>query len=84
MNNTITLNKIKEVEGVQGVSEWKDRTYINVGQATTKVWWKADGKLRVEMRQGRNSTEANQAIERLIGCNLVDRYSKAAGYVQVI
>lgn len=87
MSNTISLDTIKNTTGVTGVSRWERggmvRNYVNFsGAATTKVW-EQDGKLYVDVRKGRDSSEAIEAIETLIGCNLVDRYSQAADYVIV-
>ena len=79
----ITLEKIQKTEGVKSVNSWKNRNYINFEKpAVTKVW-EENGKLYVQRRKGRDSTEALETIERLIGCNLVDIYSKAADYVVV-
>lgn len=87
MSNTISLDTIKNTKGVAGINRWERgsmvRNYVNFsGAATTKVW-EQDGKLYVEVRKGRDSSEAIEAIESLIGCNLTDRYSQAADYVIV-
>lgn len=83
----ITLETIKNTEGVNGINVWEKgaikRFYVNIGQAVTKVWWQEDGKLYVQDAKGRNSSEALAALERLIGCNYSDRYSKKAEYVVV-
>ncbi|MBZ9576740.1 hypothetical protein [Modicisalibacter sp. MOD 31.J] len=82
---TITLEQIQQTAGVQSVSAWQKGTmkrhYLDVGQAATKVWWEEDGKLRLQDGRGRDSSAAIETIERLIGCDLIDRRSQAADYV---
>ena len=81
----ITLEAIKNTEGVNGINVWEKgsvkRYYINIGQASAKAWWQEDGKLYVQDAKGRNSTEANETLKRLIGCNYSDRYSSKNEYV---
>lgn len=84
--STIELAKILEIPGVTGAKEWRAggmiRHYIQIdGHCKSRVWWEADGKVRFEIGRGVNSTEANETLEKIIGCNLSDRYNSKAAYV---
>jgi hypothetical protein len=82
--DTITKNEIESVSGVESLSQWKDRYYINItNRHVSKLWLGTDGKIRFEIGKGTNSTEANETIEKILGCNIVDRYRQAAAYIIV-
>jgi len=72
MNKSI-VEKIKELSGVSGVSQWKDRYYINLrgnggnfkGERNAKVWFKDGGELNVELGKGLCSSEWHEQLEQV-------------------
>jgi hypothetical protein len=82
MKTTITKEEILEINGVTGLSEWKDRLYINLqGKVVSKLWLDKQGKIHFEIGKGTNSTESNETIERILGCDISDRYRLKADYI---
>ena len=77
--NTITLEQAEAIAGSKS-SKWNDRHYFNANGAVSKIYWKG-GKIYFEIKKGRDSSEALEMFARLIGCNVTDRYLKAADYV---
>ena len=67
------VEQIKELSGVSGVSQWKDRYYINLrgnggsfkGESTAKVWFKDGGELNVELGKGLCSSEWHEQLEQV-------------------
>ena len=75
----IELAKVEEMTGVAG-SKWNDRFYFNIDGMSDKLYWK-NGKVHYKMTKGLNSGDANQIIEKVIGCNITNRFREAADYV---
>lgn len=58
--------------------EGKVRYYFNVPGAAYTLYW-ANDMVHFSVGRGRSSTEANRIAEAIIGCNVVDRYSRTNG-----
>lgn len=86
MSDTITIDEIKSAAPTATVTLWKkygkERHYINIAGSTDKLWLQA-GKLHYQIGKGASTSDANATIAGLIGCNVVDRYHAAAGYVVI-
>lgn len=82
MTDTITLADLEKVAASKA-AKWERngivRHYINVPGAAYKLYWTVDGKVHFALGKGRSTPEANAVAEAVIGCNVVDRYSRTNG-----
>ncbi len=82
MTTTISLADAEALVGVTA-KKWEYngqvRHYFNVPGAAYKAYWTNDGKVHFGLTRGRSTTEASDAAERLLGCNVTERYSRTNG-----
>lgn len=58
--NKLTINDIRNLPGITGANEWRDRIYLNIkgngarmaGEGNSKVWIDAKAALHVEIGKG--------------------------------
>ena len=71
---TITKNEL--IAAGYELKAWNDRFYIVIpGKCVSKLWLGPNGKVTFESGKGVNSTEANDFIEKFLGCEITSRYS---------
>lgn len=81
MPDTISIADASAKVGI-APSKWERaghvRYYFNVPGAAYTLYWR-DGKVHFALRKGRSTTAANETAEAILGCNVVERYSRTNG-----
>lgn len=83
----LSIDDVKTIALKNGfeLNKWNDRFYLNIdGMSTIKLWYsEKTGKITFELPKKAQyaTTQAQEAVEAVIGCWIVNRYSEKNNYI---